>query len=173
MDAAQNVDRKKAAQKRVRTFLRICPLWLAIACLGSPALAQNAEGTIQYRQNLMSAIGSDMGAIGDIMKFQLPLVANIKTHAANIASNSGLIASAFKADVSQGATDAKADIWQDWSAFEASANELQQAAQKLSDAVASGAETAAVVSDLKALGRACGSCHKKFRKPKEESYKRK
>ncbi len=173
MDTAQYTDRQNSGHKRVWTFLRLCPLWLAIAGLSSPALAQNAEGTIQYRQNLMSAIGSDMGAIGDIMKFQLPMVGNIKTHAANIASNAGLIASAFKADVSEGATDAKADIWQDWSEFEASATKLQQAAQKLSDAVASGADGASIGADLKAVGKACGSCHKKFRKPKEESYKRK
>lgn len=173
MQAGIHRGMREATRKPVLTLLRFAPLWLTILCLGGPALAQSPEGTIQYRQNLMSANGSDIAAIADIMKFQLPLLANIKTHAANIASNAGLIGSAFKADVSQGATDAKADIWQDWSDFEAEADKLQSAASQLSKTVANGGDRAAVGADLKALGQACGGCHKKFRKPKEDSYKRK
>jgi cytochrome c556 len=139
----------------------------------SPALAQSPEGTIQYRQNLMSAIGSDMGAIGDILKFRLPLTGNIQTHASNIASNAGLISSAFKAQVTEGATDSKPEIWQDWAHFEKDIAELQKAANQLSETVANGGDGAAIGANVKALGRTCGGCHKEFRKPKEESYKAK
>ena len=136
-------------------------------------LAQSPEGTIQYRQNLMSAIGSDMGAIADILKFRLPLTANIQTHASNIASNAGLISSAFKAKVTEGATDSKAEIWQDWAHFEKDIAKLQEAAQQLSKTVAQGGDGAAIGAGMKAVGRTCGGCHKEFRKPKKESYKAK
>ena len=139
----------------------------------STALAQSPEGTVQYRQNLMSAIGSDMGAIGDILKFRLPLTGNIQTHASNIASNAGLISSAFKAQVAEGATDSKPEIWQDWAHFERDIAKLQKAANQLSETVAQGGDGAAIGANVKVLGKTCGGCHKEFRKPKEESYKTK
>ena len=43
---------------------------------------------------------------------------------------------------------------------------------KLVEATKAGDPTA-LVAQLKATGKACGSCHDSFRKPKEESFKRK
>lgn len=141
--------------------------------LPSTGLAQDAEGTLKYRQDLMSAIGSDMAAISDILKFRLPLQANIETHASNIASNAGLMKSAFKAPISDGPTDAKPEIWQDWAHFEKDIAKMKAAAEKLSQTVAQGGDGAAIGAGLKTLGRTCGGCHKEFRKPKKESYKNK
>lgn len=125
---------------------------------------------IKYRQTVMSTIGSNMGAIGDIMKNRLALPGAIENHAGQMADAAALIAPAFKQEISEGATDAKAEIWADWGKFEDSIAAFEAAARDLATAAASG-DPAAVGPKMRALGKSCGGCHKPFRKPKEESYK--
>jgi cytochrome c556 len=85
--------------------------------VAAPLSAQSDEAFIQYRQKVMGSQGANMGAIGDILKHQLPLTENIAGHARNIEVTAGLIAAAFKKNISAGATDAKAAIWQNWDEF--------------------------------------------------------
>jgi cytochrome c556 len=111
-----------------------------------------------------------MGGIGDILKEGLPYKANIAQHAAAINATAKNMVAAFEKNVAAGATDAKADIWKDWNDFKDGVSALEQASAKLMQVAASG--NMAMTGDaVKALGAACGDCHKPFRKPKEESYK--
>jgi cytochrome c556 len=148
-------------------------LALALAYLVSPAaFAQvSDEGTIKYRQKVMSGVGAEMGAIGDILKYGLPIEGGIAAHARLLAEHADLIAAAFERDVSTGATDAKAEIWQKPDEFREKTAALKTEAQMLAEIAKSG-DGAAIGKQVKALGDSCGSCHKSFRKPKEESYKR-
>jgi cytochrome c556 len=134
--------------------------------------AQSDEAYIKYRQKVMQSQGANMGAIGDIMKEQLPLGGNIAGHAEEIHSSAMLIASAFKKQVTEGMTDAKADLWKDYKEFEEKAGALEKASAHLAS-VAKGGDMAAVGDAVKAVGKACGDCHKEYRKAKEESYKNK
>jgi len=147
---------------------------LSFICLALPlasAQAQSDEAFIKYRQDLMESIGGNMGAIGDTLKNKLPYKDNIATHAQGIHLASQLITSAFKKEVSAGPTDAKADIWKDWDKFATAAKNMGQESEKLAQVAKSG-DMEAIGAQVKALGKACGTCHKAFRKPKEESYKR-
>lgn len=134
--------------------------------------SDEADPAIKYRQSVMSIIGTNMGAIGDIMKNQLPVPGAIATHAGLMAESAALIAPAFKQNISAGPTDAKANIWKDWAKFEAAVADYEKAARNLQTA-ATGQDPSAVGAAMKALGKSCGGCHKPFRKPKEESYHRK
>ena len=134
------------------------------------ALAQSDEAMIEYRQKVMQAIGANMGSTGAILKEKLPYQGHIAHHAYQIQSASQLITSAFKKQLAEGKTDAKADIWKDWDKFAAAAKELEQESGKLAMVAQSG-DMAAIAEQVKAVGKACGGCHKPFRKPKEESYK--
>lgn len=145
---------------------------LALATSSGADPADNAPPEVKYRQTLMSIIGSNMGAIGDIMKNRLDLPGHIAVHAGEIAESAGLIAAAFKKNVETEWTDAKPDIWTDWKKFESAIADMQKAARDL-EAAASGDDPAAVGPAVKALGKSCGGCHKPFRKPKEESFKHK
>jgi len=140
--------------------------------VAAPLSAQSDEAFIQYRQKVMGSQGANMGAIGDILKHQLPLTENIAGHARNIEVTAGLIAAAFKKNISAGATDAKAAIWQNWDEFADMAKNTADKAAALAAAAQSG-DMSRVGPAVKALGGTCGDCHKKFRKPKEESYKNK
>jgi cytochrome c556 len=133
--------------------------------------AQDDEAYIQHRQQVMESVGGHMGAIGAIMKNKLPYTATIAAHAEALQLTSTVIEEAFKKEVTEGKTDAKPDIWQDWDKFAAAAKKLGEESGKLAE-VAQGGDAAAIGAQVKELGKACGGCHKPFRKPKEESYKR-
>jgi cytochrome c556 len=166
-------------------FSMICPntldaAMLAVIVISTFAVAgisqadshEAAEASVKYRQSVMSGIGTNMGAIGDIMKNRLDLPGAVAIHAGQMADSAALIAPAFKKQISEGATDAKPEIWQDWAKFEEAIATYQQAASDLQRAAA-GSDPAAVGPAMRALGKSCGGCHKPFRKPKEESYKNK
>ena len=156
--------------------IRFC---IALTVLGaifllplSGAMAQSDEAYIKYRQKVMGSLGQNMGGIGDILKQGLPFKGNIAHHAAAINAAAQNIASAFEKKVTDGATDAKPKIWSDFAEFKEKAEKVQEESAKLAKVSMSG-DMSAVGAQVKALGKACGGCHKEYRKPKEESYKNK
>ena len=158
--------------KRMRPTLMV----LLVVTFGSVlmltgAQAQDDEHILGYRQKVMKSMGASMGAIGDILKHKLPFAGHIAVHATDISRMSAVIAESFDKEITEGRTDAKAEIWQDWDKFVAAAETLQSEGAKLAD-VAAGGDMAAIGGQVKALGKACGDCHKPFRKPKEERFKR-
>lgn len=162
-------------------MLRTRSLRLLVACLAlalSPVSKVGADdheegqAQIEYRQKLMSAIGTNMGAIGDILKNRLDVPGAVANHAGQMADAAALIAPAFRKQLSAGATDAKPEIWADWAKFEEAIAGFEEAARNLASA-ANGSDPRAVGLAMRGLGKSCGGCHKPFRKPKEESYKNK
>ncbi len=150
---------------------------ILIVCFGlSSAVSaddlENDSPEVKYRQKVMSIIGTNMGAMGDIMKNHLALPGHVAVHAGQMASMAQLIAPAFKKNIASDATDAKPKIWRDWTKFEAAISDFEEAARNL-EAAARGGDAAAVGPAMKALGKRCGNCHKPFRRPKEESFKNK
>ena len=151
----------------------VSSMTLLTLLLGGVAQADGHEkdaARLKYRQSLMSTVGTNMGAIGDILKNQLVLPGAIANHAGQMAQSAALIAPAFEHEITDGPTDAKSEIWQDWAKFEKAIADYEEAARGLQTAAASG-DAAAVGPAVKALGKSCSGCHKPFRKPKEESYK--
>ena len=109
----------------------------------SAQAAPSDKAVIEYRQLVMSGVGSNMGAIGGILKNQLVLPGAIAIHAQQMADGAKLIGPAFKAKVIAGKTDAKAEIWSDWAKFEKSIADYEKAATGLA-AAARGSDPAAV-----------------------------
>jgi cytochrome c556 len=144
---------------------------LALLASGA-AQAADDKAWIDYRQELMESIGDHMAGIGDILKNEMPLIPSIEFHANAIAQSARLIGPAFQHKVVAGPTDAKPEIWSDPVKFEKASAKLQSEAELLAATVAKGPPDA-IPKQVKALGEACGGCHKSFRKPKEESYKNK
>lgn len=136
----------------------------------SAARAQDDQGYLDYRQKLMQSVGANMGAIGDILKHGLPLEGNITGHAESLYTHAGQIAAAFEHRATAGPTDAKPEIWDDPAGFGAAVEAFRQEAEKLVELSGSG-DRAAVGAQMRNVGKACGGCHKPYRKPKEESFK--
>jgi cytochrome c556 len=154
-----------------RDVLRACVL-SGLLLVASVSFAQDDEAIIGYRQKVMEANGANMGAIGDILKFKLPYQKDIAGHARAISINARMIAGAFEKPVSAGKTDAKPEIWKKWDEFKADTDELAQASDELAK-IAEGGDVNAIVAQVKKVGGACGDCHESFRKPKEQSFRRK
>ena len=147
---------------------------LVIICLSLPlssAVAQDDAAFLKYRQSVMKSIGANMSAIGTTLKTKLPFQANIASHAKMIQQSAVLIESAFKKEITEGKTDSKPDVWKEWDHFVTDANKTAEESSKLAE-VAAGGDMAAIVAQVKALGKSCGGCHRHFRKPKEERFKR-
>lgn len=156
-------------------FVALAGLIAVLGLVPYAAKAQSAPGdkaVIQYRQLVMGAIGSNMGAIGAILKHQLDRPGAVANHAQQMADSAKLIGPAFKQSISAGKTDAKPKIWKEWAKFETAIADYEKAAVALA-AAAKGSDPAATGLAVKALGESCGGCHDSFRKPKEESFRNK
>lgn len=147
-------------------------LFTAVTSSAQPEAGAD-EGAIQYRQKVMSAVGADMGAIGDIMKYGLPFPTHVVAHAQSLSKHADLAAAAFERKVVEGPTDAKPEVWEKPDLFLEKLRAMKAEADQLAEVAArSEATPAEIGARVKALGDSCGNCHKTFRKPKEESYKR-
>ncbi len=147
-------------------------LWLGTGVAAPAAWAADDEAHIDYRQKLMTNVGSHLGAISDILKHGLPFTAHVEAHARGLAQDAKLVSAAFEKKVVAGPTDAEPEIWTDWTRFEAANADFLAAAEALEETARTG-DLEAIAAKTKAVGKSCGGCHKSFRKPKEESYKRK
>jgi cytochrome c556 len=171
LNERRTADKGGAMDGSSRGVLTVCML-AVFSIVTTAAWAQDDEAIIGYRQKVMEANGANMGAIGDILKFNLPYQDDIAGHARAININSKMIAEAFKKPVSAGKTDAKPEIWKKWDEYKADADKLTEASEELTK-VADGGDRGAIVARVKKVGEACKNCHESFRKPKEQSYKRK
>lgn len=132
------------------------------ASIAGPALA-DADASIKYRQNSMKAIGSQMGSIVAILKGEIDNKDALGEHASimGAVTSMSITKPAFMTNTDgQGdlKTTAKADIWNDWSKFEAGLADLEKAGQAMADA----GENASM-EEVKALSATCKSCHSDFR----------
>ena len=158
-------------KRRRPTLTALLVGMLGLALMLTGVQAQDDEHYLGYRQKVMKSMGASMGAIGDILKHKLPFAGHIGVHASDISRMSAVIAEAFEKEITEGRTDSKPDVWQDWDKFVGAAEALQEEGAKLADVV-SGGDMAAIGAQVKNLGKACGDCHKPFRKPKEERFQR-
>jgi cytochrome c556 len=105
------------------------------------------------------------------MKNNLPQKKTIAVHALSLQMTSRVIAEAFEKEITAGRTDSKPEIWQDWEKFVEAAKTMGEESDKLARVAQSG-DMEAIGAQVKAVGKSCGDCHKPFRKPKEERFKR-
>lgn len=150
------------------------PRILAIATLtatigAAPAIAhQGATGVVKERMELMKGMGKQMKRMGAMAKGKQPYDAAAFTEGARvILDNTPKFDSLFPEGSNPHPSEALPSIWQKWPTFEASNQKLLSEAEKLL-AVAEGGEQRAVIGQFARVGKVCGSCHKQFRKKKEE-----
>src|SRR2546427_5502924 len=91
--------------------------------------------------------------------------ATIEAKAKGIMGNGDKILDFFPKGSTQGKTKAKPEIWDKWEEFSKNPVRVKKAASELADA-AKAKDDEAIAVKVKALGDACGSCHKAFRAEK-------
>jgi cytochrome c556 len=126
------------------------------ALLVSAQLFAQAD-VIEKRQKAMKGNSDNAKAIKDY--------ATVELKAKDIMGTAEKIPSLFPKGSTVGKTKARAEIWEKPDEFSKAAKNLSKAAGELADAAKAG-DDAAVTAKVKALGDACGSCHKAFRAEK-------
>lgn len=121
-----------------------------------------AADVIAERQQTMKDIGGATKAIKAAV--EAGKAGDAVAPAEKIAMLMKTVPDLFPKGSDQGKTEAKPEIWTDWEKFKEAAAGAGAAAEKLA-AVARTGDAAATGDALKALGGACGNCHKPFRKP--------
>ena len=123
----------------------------------------DVKGTIQYRQNYMNAISGHTGAIRRLKDGRFSAAGHLQMHTEALVNLTRDIALLFPEGTATGKTDAKPEIWENWSDFAARADESRQAAQALFDAVQSG-DAGMIDTGFGDLAQTCKGCHRPFRK---------
>jgi cytochrome c556 len=127
-------------------------------------LAQDAEGVIDYRKKVMSAMAGHISAMADIGRGLVPFQDHAGDHAAALKATADMLDGLFPAGSSADDSDALAAIWDDPDGFAAAVAAYKEAADSISVELNDGASTMRAVG---ALGRTCSGCHDNYRRPSD------
>lgn len=128
--------------------------------LGAEA-ADNGD-VIKYRQAVYSSIGGQMTAMGSVLQGKVPHTGDLPTLAYGLSSLAGLIPHLFPEGSGEGKTNALPLIWEEFDDFQQRLENMQIAAEALAE-VAANQDMQAFAQAFQNLGRACKSCHDKFK----------
>ena len=134
---------------------------LATLLISAQLFAQ--ADVIEKRQKAMKNNSADAKAIKAAVEKKD--YATVELKAKDIMGTAEKVPSLFPKGSTQGKTKAKPEIWAKPDEFSRDAKNLAKAASELADAAKAGDE-AAVTAKVKAVGDACGNCHKAFRAEK-------
>ena len=145
----------------VTKFLTGVLFGIATVAISTQAFAQ--ADVIEKRQTVMKAQSAAVKEIKAAVESKN--YATIEAKAKDIMGTADQIPSAFPKGSTAGKTKAKAEIWEKNDDFVKHAKALSKAAGELA-AAAKTSNDAEVGVKVKAMGDACGACHKAFRAEK-------
>ena len=135
---------------------------LTISASTTFAQFQNADKAVEYRESVMTVIGTHFGRIGAVVKGDVPYNKDeVAMNAAIVAMMSTLPWQAFGPGTEGG--KAKSEVWSDNAKFKAAAEKMQLAAANLNTAAQSG-DLDNIKKAFGATGQACKGCHDDFKK---------
>ena len=152
--------------KKTARSVMLAGLFSAFLAFAPAQGADNPEAVIKYRQNVMKSQGGHLGAIFAVLKNQLSFQGHIADHAQGIHLTSQMIVGMFPEGSGSGKTQAKPEIWENWSKFKMAAEALQKESAALVTVAQSG-DMQAIGKQAQALVKTCSGCHKHFRKRKK------
>ncbi len=124
-----------------------------------------AKFGLRFRTSTMQAMSIHMGLLAAEKKGDITLeAADRKAHGEAVRALSILVVDLFQRDTSDH-TRSKPEIWSEWDRFAAMSKALEMASIRLAEATRGG-EGARIGAAVDAVGKACGACHKAFRKPR-------
>ncbi len=151
--------------KRIGLFLTLTASLIA----GSAFADEAAEGAIKARQAMMQLFAFNLGVLGEMAKTAVPYDAEIASaHAGNLLvlskmSQNGLWPQG--SDIgSYPDSAALPDIWSKYPDVLEKDKVLDAAAEAMN--AAAGTDLASLQGAMKAIGGACGDCHKVYRQKK-------
>ena len=136
--------------------------FVAIALLiGLAGTTLASEDDVEYRQDIMSAIGNTLGSIGKIMKQEVDRPADLPKLVAALDELAQTASSLFQ-EGSEGG-DAMAEVWEQPEEFAQKVEAFKTATAAFRE-VASSGDPMQIGGALQQVGRSCKGCHDSFRK---------
>lgn len=139
---------------------------LSLSMLSAQA-APKPDEAAEYRQSVFTVVKWNFAPIGAMIKGDVPFdAAAVARHAQYVEMMSKAALEGFPKGSGPDAvkdTEAKAEIWSNWSGFEAKMSDFQKEAAKLAE-VAKGGDPAAIKAQFGKTAETCKACHKEFRK---------
>ena len=152
---------------RIKTLM-VAALGGLLMLASTAAYAQDMGKLIDYRRNVMKAIGAATSDIVMNLKGQVPFGAeHVAAEAEAIHALSKVVPSLFPAGSGPDAGDTNAlpAIWEHMDQVKTLAGKLESESAKLAE-VAKAGDMKAIGEQMGVLGKeACGACHHDFRKP--------
>ena len=152
--------------------LMVIGLSLAVAVGGTASLVyahSGAKGMVKERMEMMKGMGDAMKTMGAMFKGEAPFEpAVVAKKAALLAKHAKMIPDMTPEGSNDDPSEALPIIWQEWDGYVTSANKLADEGEKLVGVASNGAELAETRAQFINVSKTCGTCHDRFRKPKEE-----
>ena len=127
-----------------------------------------AEGVTKERMDMMKGMADAMKTMGAMFKGEAPLEpAVIAEKAGALARHAEMIPDMTPEGSGHPPSEALPIIWQDWDGYVADAIDLAAEGSKLVKIADNGADPDAMRAQYVTVGKTCGACHDRFRKPEE------
>ena len=125
-----------------------------------------SQGSIDFRESVMTIFKWHLGPMGAMVKGKAPFdEAAFRKNADGLAHAANLDLLAGFPEGSQGDSEAKAEIWENWSQFEEKYGALRTESAKLAE-VAAGGDQEAMKAQFGETAKTCKGCHDDFREQK-------
>ncbi len=131
--------------------------------------ANDPKLVAKYRRMVMQSQAAHMKVMGAVVKGVVDFTDHLPSHALALDAAGKNLVDLYPPGIGADKLEnqAKPEIWQNWEKFEAGARRLGQETAKLVEISKSG-DFEAFAAQFKAVGKACGGCHKPFRAKKKK-----
>ncbi len=151
--------------------LAVIGLALALVIGGASSLVfahGDAKGVVKDRMDLMKDMADSMKVMGAMIKGETAFdPALVVEKAGFLADHAPMIPDMTPEGSNDHPSEALPTIWQAWDDYVADADALAAEGAKLVEIATTGADQATIRAQYVKLGKTCGTCHDRFRKPKE------
>lgn len=158
--------------KSISPKLMALGLSLAVAVGGTTSLVyahSGAMGVVKERMELMKGMGDAMKTMGAMFKGQADYdPAVVAEKAAYLADHANKIPDLTPEGSNENPSEALPIIWQEWDGYVESSELLGTEGAKLVEIANNGAEERAAKIQFAKVSKTCGTCHEKYRKPKDD-----
>lgn len=169
--SAINSNEAKHTMRGFSNTVTVFCLALAVAGIGATAHVfahSGAKGIVKERMELMKGMGDAMKVMGAMFKGEAPFEPSVVAEkAAYLADHAKHIPDMTPEGTNDHPSEALPVIWLEWDDYVADADKLAEAGKKLVDIAGNGADLEATRAAFIGVSKTCGSCHDRFRKPKE------
>ena len=141
--------------------------WLAatlvLATFGAAAAGPRPEDAVEYRQGMMHGLGWNVGAMGAMVKGDVPWdQKKFAFLAARTAALAPMAREGFTSETAQAKSHVKPALWENLPDFDKRTDELNAGAKKLAE-VAQGGDEGATKQQFGEMVKACKGCHDKYK----------